>query len=275
MINKNINVAFCVMLIGLALLCSVRTLADAPEAPTPEELLSSMGYNGTTESLTQAFASGDAWAQIYSLMYLQAQNDPSFLKQARALLVSPSIKVQLESAKLLAQFNVDSGIKWLQKWEVEYFDLTSPIVDTVHAVLDAASSLALRGDERLAKLIGPLLTHKYWAVRIHAARALGDFRETENPTLEAIWLSSADVAIEALGDGSREDFVELYMTWLVSSLFQQTNITPKMIGRFAELAKNQHPVICRTIGVRLNPTTDSHNPNDHDHGDGSSHDHDH
>ncbi|MEE9443772.1 MAG: HEAT repeat domain-containing protein [candidate division Zixibacteria bacterium] len=211
-----------------------------------------MGYEPTQESLTRAFNSGDAWAQIYSLMWLQENNDSAFLDMIPSLLKSSSIKVQLETAKLLSQFDRSDGIEWLQKWENIDINWESPYVDTANALLDAASALAKKGDERLAKFILPALNHKFWAIRIHAARALGDFRNNEKPELKAIWIASVDVALEALNNSTvREDFVELYLTWLVNSLFEQESISQEITAKFVELASMEHPVICRTFGVRI------------------------
>ncbi|MEE9441671.1 MAG: hypothetical protein V3V99_03290 [candidate division Zixibacteria bacterium] len=231
---------------------SAKLLGDAPRQPTSQELLAGMGYDATNEGLGKALDSSDPWAQIYSLMILQENNDPTYLEVAISLLGSTSVKVQLEAAKLLSQFDRIKGIRWLEKWEDFETDWSSPFTDTAHAVLDAASALAARGDERLHMHIRPLLQHKFWSVRMHAARALGDFGNTDDPELEATWIISVDVALEALKGGTdREDFVELYLTWLVSSLFRQANITPGMTEKFAELAAYDHPVVCNTIGKKI------------------------
>lgn len=250
------RVYLCLFL-GLALLAT-QSLADEPREPTPQELLAGMGYDASPEGLAEALESGDPWAQIYSLMILQETNDRTFLETAKSLLESNYIKVQLEAAKLLSQSDRVEGIEWLRKWENIDLNFSSPLIDTVDAVLDAASALARKGDERLRKHVGILLRHKFWTIRIHAARALGDFTDTDNPEMEAIWLTSADVAVEALEDSTvREDFVELYLVWLVDSLFRQTKVTPAMIEKFVELAKVDHPVICRTIGARLSEFDDA------------------
>ncbi len=240
--------------------------ADEPRQPTPQELLTGMGYEVTHDGMTRALKSGDPWAQIYSLMILRETNDQALLGIAQPLLGSSDIKVQLETAKMLSQFDRIEGIEWLQKWEHVVIDWSSPSTDTADAVLDAASALALRGDERLRTHIAPLLRHRFWTVRIHAVRALGDFRDTDDPEMEAVWLTAVDVVPEALADSTvREDFVELYLIWLLDSLFRQVNVTPAMTEKIVDLAESEHPLVCRTISAKISEFENAAKGQNHEH----------
>ncbi len=262
----------CVIMISL-LVCGSFLMADAPERPTPVQSLQAEGFEATDEGIAAALASDNQWARIYALRVLKERNDPAFNEMIVPLLSASFIKEQYEAASLLTQFNRDEGNAWLQQWE-QYDATPQTDSDTAHAILNAAALLAERGDERLAGKVSALLEHTHWAIKIHAARALADFQDTRNPVLENAWLKSADIAHDALNDAAdNEKFVELYLTWLVSSLFQQSAITDAMTERFAKLASNQHPVVCRTIGVRLFDSGDNHG-HDHSH-DHHGHDHGH
>ena len=226
--------------------------ADEVSKPSSADILRGLGYEATPEGLTQALASKTSMAQVMALKILLEYQNDQHLETAVKLLNSTDIKVQVETAKLLTLFNRSEGTAWLEKWKSVEIDQYTISADSAHAILDAAATLAQTGDESLARFITPLLQHKYWIVRFHAARALGDFCQTELPELEKAWMTSVDVAIDALlVDSTREDFVELYLTWVMHSLFLQENVTPAMIDKFGQLAGFDHPVTRRVVATKI------------------------
>ncbi len=268
--HKNtILAAFLILLLSIAGFGD--SYADAPRRPTPAESLAGEGFEANREGIFHAVASNNDWAKIYAIRLVKELNDPTFIETVLPLLDASYLRLQFEVAALLAHFNMQNGITWLENCDKIPYGITSLRADTAHIVLDAASTLAARGNERLVGHLSHLLDHEQWSVRIHAVRALGEFKQTDNPVLEHTWIKSVDVAIVALNDGiDNENFVELYLTWLVSSLFQQSNLTIAITDKMTELAAIQHPVICRTIGVRLYGNESDHG---HDHSEDQDHEH--
>lgn len=221
-----------------------------PRKPTNPELLASLGFEATAKGLAQALDSPKPFARIYALKIIAERNDASFLPQAVRLLNHEFIKVQLEAAKLLAQFDRAEGLEWLRSWEKRVGDDPKITADAAHVVLDAASALAARGDERLARQVRTVFRHESWAVRIHAARALGDFHDLSKPDLEDAWIRSADILIEALQSEPplKTDVAKLYLQWLMGSVARQAQTTPRILEKFGELAAFDHAA---TSALRL------------------------
>jgi HEAT repeat protein len=210
--------------------------------PTNTELLAEFGFEATPEGLAEALDSPSPFARIYALRVISEQKDPRFLPQAKVLLKHEFIKVQLEAAKLLAQFDRPEGLSWLRGWEKRVGDDPAISDDHAHVVLDAASALAERGDERLARQVHTCLRHKSWAVKFHAARALGSFTDLSKPALENAWTTSAGIAIAAMQSKPQvqDDYIHLYLKWLSYSATKQTHSTPKITAKFASLAAVDH-----------------------------------
>lgn len=213
-----------------------------PRKPTNTELLAQLGFEATPAGLTQALESPKPFARIYALKVIAEKNDASFLPRAVKLLKHEFVKVQLEAAKVLAQFNRAEGLTWLQSWEKRVGDDPDISDDAAHVVLDAASVLAARGDERLARQVRTCFRHKSWAVKIHAARALGDFGNLKKPELESAWLTAAEITIQELQNDKpvRTDFVKLYLSWLKGSAGKQSSATAQILAKFEELADVKH-----------------------------------
>lgn len=218
-----------------------------PRKPTNTEHLALLGFEATPEGLAQALESPKPFARIYALKVISENSDPSFLPQAREQLQHEYIKVQLEGAKLLAQFNRPEGLAWLRGCETRVGDDPTFSADTAHVVLDAAIALAKRGDERLARQVSTCLRHESWAVKFHAARALGDFRDLSKADLEGAWMTSADVVIDTIqsDQASQADYLKLYLQWLNGSASKQSQSTPSVQAKFAGLAAIDHAVTSR------------------------------
>lgn len=244
-------------------------VAMGPRKPTNTELLAAFGFEATPDGLTAAMGSDDAFAVIYALRVAQEQQAVDFLPQAASLMHHEFIKVRLEAAKLLGQFDVPLGLDWLRAWETNIGNDPAIHPDTAHVVLDAAMFLASRDDARLATKVRVMLQHEQWALRIHAARALGEFGDPTETEVERAWVKAAEVAREAISGPhpARSDFVGLYLQWLDTSARRQEHRSAAITKAFTELTELTHPataVIRESIleqwlnhPLKQNPGTDT------------------
>lgn len=239
--NTARKLALIISLLGLATLPASSMAQDrhGPLKPTNTQLLAEFGFDATPESLALAIASPDPFARLYGLKVIAENGNAAFLPQANELLADDFIKVRLEAAILLAKFNVAEGVAWLENWETQVTNCADVQADTAHVVLDAASTLASRGDERLAHQVRTCLRHESWAVKMHAARALADFHDLSKPELESAWLESVDVAIETAKSSAPPppEYVNLYLQWLNLSASKQSQSVPAIANKFAELGQ--------------------------------------
>ena len=214
-----------------------------PGKPTSTEMLATFGFEATPQGLSGALEDERAFAKIYALRVISERKDASYLDEASGLLQADEfVMVHLEAAKLLTQFDREEGLAWLRDWENKVGDDPAISTDWAHVVLDAASALAERGDERLARQVRTCFQHQSWSVKFHAARALGDFQDIGNPQVEQAWITSADVAIVALEVAPQveADVIQIYLRWLRTSASRQTYSTPEVLNKFVELVEIDH-----------------------------------